>query len=210
MTSRSGRPERSRASRSPPTPSPASSTRRRCWRLLLGPTDALRALALFHYAIAALATYALVRLLGGGRVGAAYGALAYALSTHLIARASMLGLLGGVAWLPVCLLAAEAAVHARPQRRALAVTGVAAAFACSILAGSQQITAVAAIACVMWLWMRRGREGPRPRRSASPPEWACRRSPCCRASSCCTSHLVERGTPIPTASARWCPATCGR
>ncbi len=125
----------------------------------LDPADALRALALFHYAIAALATYALVRLLGGGRVGAAYGALAYALSTHLIARASMLGLLGGVAWLPVCLLAAEAAVHARPQRRALAVTGVAAAFACSILAGSQQITAVAAIACVLWLWMRRGREG---------------------------------------------------
>jgi hypothetical protein len=126
---------------------------------LLDPADALRMLALFHYAIAALATYGLVRLLGGGRVGAAYGALAYALSTHLIARASMLGLLGGVAWLPVCLLAAEAAVQARPSRRPLAVAGVAAAFACSILAGSQQITAVAALACVIWLGLRRGRVG---------------------------------------------------
>src|SRR5690242_6170292 len=62
---------------------------------LCDPADALRVLAMFHYTIAALATYTLVRLMGGGRVGAAYAALAYALSSHLLARASMLGLLGG-------------------------------------------------------------------------------------------------------------------
>jgi hypothetical protein len=126
---------------------------------LLSPGTGLVVIALFHYAIAALATYALVRLLGGGRLGAVYAGLAYAASGHLLARAGMLGILSGAAWLPVCLAAAEAVHRAPPRLRPLAWSGLAAALAMSILAGSQQLSFVAGLAVVLWLLCRSGRRG---------------------------------------------------
>ncbi|MDP9257583.1 MAG: hypothetical protein M3Q31_13635, partial [Actinomycetota bacterium] len=66
---------------------------------LLGPIDALRAVATFHYLIAALGTYALARQLHASRTGSAFGAIAFAASGHLVARSVALGLLGGAAWL---------------------------------------------------------------------------------------------------------------
>ena len=76
---------------------------------LLDPIDALRAVATFHYLIAALGTYALARQLGASRTGSAFGAIAFAASGHLVARSAALGLLGGAAWLAPALALAEAA-----------------------------------------------------------------------------------------------------
>ena len=126
---------------------------------LLSPASGLVALATFHYALAALGTYAFARLVGAGRIGAIFAAVSYGASGHLVARSLMLGLLAGVAWLPVCLAAAECAASARPARRPLAVLALAAALAGSILAGSQQLAAVAALSAGLWLWVRAGRRG---------------------------------------------------
>jgi hypothetical protein len=126
---------------------------------LLSPASGLVALAIFHYTLAALGTYAFARLVGAGRIGAIFAAVAYGASGHLVARSTMLGLLAGVAWLPVCLAAAEYAARARPERRPLAVLLLGAALAGSILAGSQQLAAVAALSAGLWLWVRAGRRG---------------------------------------------------
>jgi hypothetical protein len=126
---------------------------------LLSPASGLVALAIFHYTLASLGAYAFARLVGAGRIGAIYAAVAYGASGHLVARSMMLGLLAGVAWLPVCLAAAEFAARARPARRPLAVLLLGAALAGSILAGSQQLAAVAALAAGLWLWIRAGKRG---------------------------------------------------
>src|ERR1700712_2782307 len=88
---------------------------------LLSAGSGLVALAVFHYALAAPGAYAFARLVGAERIGSIYAAVAYGASGHLVARSMMLGLLAGVAWLPVCLAAAEYAALARPARRPLAV-----------------------------------------------------------------------------------------
>ncbi len=126
---------------------------------LLSPGSGLVALTIFHYALAALGAYAFARVVGAGRLGSAYAAIAYGASGHLVARSTMLGLLAGVAWLPVCLAAAELVVRARPDRRPAAVLLLALSLAGSILAGSQQLAAVAAIAAGLWLLLRAGRRG---------------------------------------------------
>ena len=71
----------------------------------------------------------------------------------------MLGLLAGVAWLPVCLAAAEFAARARPARRPARRAAARRRAGGSILAGSQQLAAVAALSAGLWLWMRAGRRG---------------------------------------------------
>jgi hypothetical protein len=126
---------------------------------LLSPASGLVALVIFHYVLAALATYTFARLVGAGRIGAIFAAVAYGASGHLVARSLMLGLLAGVAWLPVCLAAAEFAARARPARRPLGVLALAAALTGSILAGSQQLAAVAALSAGLWLVVRAGRRG---------------------------------------------------
>ncbi len=67
---------------------------------LLSPSSGLVALTIFHYALAALGAYAFARVVGAGRLGSIYAAIAYGASGHLVARSTMLGLLAGVAWLP--------------------------------------------------------------------------------------------------------------
>ena len=126
---------------------------------LLSPSSGLVALTIFHYALAALGAYAFARVVGAGRLGSTYAAIAYGASGHLVARSTMLGLLAGVAWLPVCLAAAELAARARPDRRPAAVLLLALTLAGSILAGSQQLAAVAAISAGLWLLLRSGRRG---------------------------------------------------
>ena len=127
---------------------------------LLSPSSGLVALAIFHYALAALGAYAFARLVGAGRIGSTYAAIAYGASGHLVARSMMLGLLAGVAWLPVCLAAAELAARARPDRTAGSPCWCsAAALRGSILAGSQQLAAVAALSAGLWLLVRAGRRG---------------------------------------------------
>src|SRR3954454_18853610 len=106
------------------------------WLLDLG--DGLRALALFHYLVAGVGTYALARLLGARRLGALYAGLAFAVSGHLLARAQALGLLSGAAWLPACLGLSQLAVRRR-DRAGPAVAGLAAALALLALTGSQQL-----------------------------------------------------------------------
>ena len=91
---------------------------------LLGPVDALRAVASFHYLIAALGTYALARQLHASRTGSAFGGIAFAASGHLVARSAALGLLGGAAWLAPALALAEATARARPSRRPAAMAGL--------------------------------------------------------------------------------------
>jgi hypothetical protein len=126
---------------------------------LLSPGSGLVALAIFHYALAALGAYAFARVVGAGRLGSTYAGIAYGASGHLVARSTMLGLLAGVAWLPVCMAAAELLARARPDRRPAAVLLLGFCLACSILAGSQQLAAVTAIAAGLWLLVRAGRRG---------------------------------------------------
>jgi hypothetical protein len=126
---------------------------------LLSASSGLVALAIFHYALASLGAYAFARAVGAGRLGAAYAGIAYGASGQLVARSEMLGLLAGVGWLPVCLAAAELCARARPERRPAAVMLLGACLAASILAGSQQLAAVTAIAAGLWLWTRAGRRG---------------------------------------------------
>ena len=122
---------------------------------LLPPLSALRAVATFHYLLAALATYGFARSLGTRRGGAAVAAVAYGVSGHLIARGVSLGLLGGAAWLPAVLVSAELAARGGGRRVAL----LAGALAGSLLCGSQQLSAVTVIAALSWIAMRGGWRG---------------------------------------------------
>src|SRR4051794_2416898 len=126
---------------------------------LLDPIDALRAVATFHYLIAALGTYALARQLGASRTGSAFGAIAFAASGHLVARSAAVGLLGGAAWLAPALALAEATASARPSRRGPALAGLALVLAMHLASGSQQLAALTLATCVIWLWARAGRRG---------------------------------------------------
>jgi hypothetical protein len=121
---------------------------------LLGPVDALRAVATFHYLIAALGTYALARQLGASRTGSAFGSIAFAASGHLVARSAALGLLGGAAWLAPALALAEASASARPGRRGFAVAGLGLVLALHLASGSQQLAALSLVTCVIWLAAR--------------------------------------------------------
>ena len=174
---------------------------------LLGPIDALRAVATFHYLIAALGTYALARQLRASRTGSAFGAIAFAASGHLVARSAALGLLGGAAWLAPALALAEAAATARPSRRGFAIAGtrararapprkrIAAARRAHAghlrdLAGRARGRARGA------LRRRRARARVRPRGGGAR----------CRGSSCCASPR-HPATSTPMASARCSSAT---
>jgi hypothetical protein len=126
---------------------------------LLDPIDALRAVATFHYLIAALGTYALARQLGASRTGSAFGAIAFAASGHLVARSAALGLLGGAAWLAPALALAEAGATARPSRRPAALAGLAFVLGMHLASGSQQLAALTLATCVIWLWARAGTVG---------------------------------------------------
>ena len=126
---------------------------------LLGPVDALRAVATFHYLIAALGAYALARQLRASRTGSAFGAIAFAASGHLVARSAALGLLGGAAWLAPALALAEATASARPARRGFAIAGLAAVLALHLASGSQQLAALTLATCVLWLLARAGARG---------------------------------------------------
>jgi hypothetical protein len=126
---------------------------------LLGPIDALRAVATFHYLIAALGTYALARQLHASRTGSAFGAIAFAASGHLVARSAALGLLGGAAWLAPALALAEATASARPSRRGFAIAGLSLALALHPASGSQQLAALTLATCVIWLVARDGARG---------------------------------------------------
>jgi hypothetical protein len=128
---------------------------------LLGPVDALRAVATFHYLIAALGTYALARQLRASRTGSAFGAIAFAASGHLVARSAALGLLGGAAWLAPALALAEAAAMARPSRRGFALAGLAVVLAMHLASGSQQLAALTIVTSAIWLVSRAGARGAR-------------------------------------------------
>ncbi|MDX6599980.1 MAG: hypothetical protein QOE87_3867 [Gaiellales bacterium] len=126
---------------------------------LLDPIDALRAVATFHYLIAALGAYALARQLRASRTGSAFGAIAFAASGHLVARSAALGLLGGAAWLAPALAFAEMAANARPSRRAPAIAGLAFVLGMHLASGSQQLAALTLATCVIWLVARAGARG---------------------------------------------------
>ncbi len=128
---------------------------------LLGPIDALRAVATFHYLIAALGTYALARQLHASRTGSAFGAIAFAASGHLVARSAALGLLGGAAWLAPALALAEATANARPSRRGFAIAGLAVVLAMHLASGSQQLAALTLATSAIWLVSRAGARGAR-------------------------------------------------
>ncbi len=126
---------------------------------LLPPIEALRAVATFHYLVAALGTYALARQLQASRTGSAFAAIAFAASGHLVARSAALGLLGGAAWLAPALALAEATASARPSRRGFAIAGLAVVLALHLASGSQQLAALSLATCVLWLVARAGTRG---------------------------------------------------
>jgi hypothetical protein len=116
------------------------------------PATGMVLLVTFNYLLATLSSYALARLLGAGRLGAVYAGLAFGVSGYLLARSQALGLLTGAAWLAACVAAAQYA--ARREGRGASPIVLAGALAFSILAGSQQLTAVAATAALVLLVMQ--------------------------------------------------------
>ncbi|MDP9259000.1 MAG: hypothetical protein M3Q31_20975, partial [Actinomycetota bacterium] len=116
---------------------------------LFAPATGMVVLVTFHYLLATLSSYAFARLLGAGRLGAVYAGLAFGVSGYLLARSQALGLLTGAAWLAACVAAAQFA--ARREGRGASPLVLAGALALSILAGSQQLTAVAATAALLVL-----------------------------------------------------------
>src|SRR6201999_4246867 len=115
---------------------------------LLRPASALVALTTFHYLIAVVGAYLVARLLGTTRLGAVYAGLASGVSGPLFARIQALGLLSGAAWIPLCiagaLLVARRGARVGPELALFAL-----ALCMLALTGSQQITAVTGIACVL-------------------------------------------------------------
>jgi hypothetical protein len=125
---------------------------------LLAPAPALVALTTFHYMLAVIGTYLVARLIGVGRLGAIYSALAYGVSGQLFARVQALGLLSGAAWIPICI--AAALLVARRRARVGPELALLAVALCGLaLTGSQQITAVTGVACVIVLFVERGTRG---------------------------------------------------
>jgi len=116
---------------------------------LFAPATGMVLLVTFHYLLATLSSYAFARFAGAGRLGAVYAGLAFGVSGYLLARSQALGLLTGAAWLAACVAAAQFA--ARREGRGASPVVLAAALACSILGGSQQLTAVAATAAFVVL-----------------------------------------------------------
>ena len=116
---------------------------------LFAPATGMVVLVTFHYLLATLSSYAFARFAGAGRLGAVYAGLAFGVSGYLLARAQALGLLGGAAWLAACVAAAQYA--ARREGRGSSPLLLAGALALSILSGSQQLTAVAAVAALVVL-----------------------------------------------------------
>ena len=125
--------------------------------LLDGP-HAIVVLTAFHYLIAVLGAYATARLIGANRIGSVYAGLAYGVSGQLFARVQALGLLSGAAWIPVC-IAASLLVARRRARVGPEFALLAAAMCGLALTGSQQITAVTGVACVLVLIVERGVRG---------------------------------------------------
>jgi hypothetical protein len=104
---------------------------------LLPITPGAVAFQLFHVLLAALATYALARTLGLGRIGGAMAAAAYSQSGLLTLESSCCFAFSSVgAWLPLLLLGAELAIRAENWRHrirgwslaALALSQIAAAW----------------------------------------------------------------------------------
>jgi hypothetical protein len=125
---------------------------------LLDAPHALVALTTFHYLIAVLGAYATARLVGANRIGSIYAGLAYGVSGQLFARVQALGLLSGAAWIPVC-IAATLLVARRRARIGPEVALLAIAMTFLALTGSQQITAVTGVACILVLVVERGVRG---------------------------------------------------
>ena len=116
---------------------------------LFAPATGMVLLVTFHYLLATLSSYAFARLVGAGRLGAVYAGLAFGVSGYLLARSQALGLLTGAAWLAACVAAAQYA--ARREGRGASPLALTVALALSVLAGSQQLTAVAATAALLVL-----------------------------------------------------------
>ena len=125
---------------------------------LLDPAHALVALTTFHYLIAVVGAYAVARLVGANRLGSIYAGLAYGVSGQIFARVQALGLLSGAAWIPVC-IAAALFVARRRARVGPELALMALALCLLALTGSQQITAVTGIACIIVLVVERGTRG---------------------------------------------------
>ena len=169
---------------------------------LLGPVDALRSVATFHYLIAALGAYALARQLGAQRTGSAFGAIAFAASGHLVARSAALGLLGGAAWLAPALALAEATASGAavaPRLRDRGARGRARHASRQRLAAARRAHARDLRDLASRARGRARRHSARPSPSRSRSAW--RRSRCCPGSSCC-AWRPPPATSTPTASAR--------
>ena len=126
---------------------------------LLDPIDALRAVATFHYLIAALGTYALARQLHASRTGSAFGAIAFAASgTSWRARRRS----GCSAARPGSRRRSRWPRPPRgrgPRAAASRSPGLALVLALHLASGSQQLAALTLVTCVLWLSRARAREG---------------------------------------------------
>ena len=170
---------------------------------------ALVALTTFHYLIAVLGAYATARLVGANRVGSIYAGLAYGVSGQLFARVQALGLLSGAAWIPVC-IAASLLVARRRARVGPELALLAAAMCGLALTGSQQITAVTGVACVLVLIVERGVRGGIIGLVAGAGAVALAAVAVLPASSSCASRSRRTASSTRRASGISCSRTCAR
>jgi len=118
--------------------------------LLLNTADAARAIILFHYALATIATYLYLRTIRLSPGPAFVGAMVFGLSQYTIIKAAGIPLLINLAWIPVAVLLVERCLQRNSSWYAL---GAAAALTMQLFNGwlhGLYITAFALLATYLW------------------------------------------------------------
>lgn len=106
--------------------------------------------AMLHHMLAALLTFAFLRVVGLGALSAVCGGLVYALGGPMIGLVPLPTMTNAAAWLPGCLLGVELVARSRGTR---GVTGAAVCGGCagmSVLAGHLQIAAYVLLATALY------------------------------------------------------------
>lgn len=118
--------------------------------LMRGPGLGFDAFVVSAYVLAALGTYAYLRVLEVSRPAAAFGGVSFALSGFMVAHLLHTSMIQAAAWVPWMFAAIEGCL-ARAARRFAVVGAVAVAMAC--LAGHMQITFYGLVcACAYLVW----------------------------------------------------------
>jgi hypothetical protein len=116
--------------------------------LICSPVTAMNLQVITSHAIAALGAYGYTRSAGCDRWAAVFAGVTFGFSSFFLARAGHLGIIQGLAWLPVLLWALE---RIRQTGRARFVLAGAGALACTVFAGHPQMPAYAVLMAAVFV-----------------------------------------------------------